>query len=68
MGEMWQAGFMDVLEVTSTGVFLQDKISRKIVLIPDLKLIIQFELDSPLSTFHPHFHYDVVLFQSHARH
>ena len=59
MGEMWQSGFMDVLQVSGTGVLLNDRNKGKHVLLTDLKNIAQFELDSAHSSYQPHCHYDV---------
>ena len=60
IGEMWQSVFMRVLFVTETGVMLRDEINNRTILLSELKMIIQFELDSGLHTFDPNFHYDVI--------
>ena len=60
LGQMWQPNFMRVKDVTDTGVLLKDEMQNKTVLISDLKWIIQFELDGPIHSFAPNFHYDVI--------
>lgn len=60
MGEMWQSGFMHVIQVSDTGVLLNDHNKGKHVFLADLKNIAQFELDSSHSSYQPHCHYDVV--------
>ena len=60
IGEMWQPNFMRVKDVTDKGVFLKDELQNKTVLIPDLKWIVQFELDGPIHSFAPNFHYQVL--------
>lgn len=60
MGEMWQSGFMHVIQVSNTGVLLNDHNKGKHVFLADLKNIAQFELDSSHSSYQPHCHYDVV--------
>ena len=60
MGQMWQSHFMRVSEVTDKGVFLKDLIEDKLILISDLSMIMQFELDGPIHSFAPNFHYTVV--------
>ena len=60
MGEMWQSGFMQVIQVSNTGVLLNDRNKGRHVFLADLKNIAQFELDSSHSSYQPHCHYDVV--------
>ena len=59
MGEMWEPNFVRVARVTDEGVFLRDEKKNKVISIPNLKLIMQFELDGSIHTFQPNFHYDV---------
>lgn len=68
IGEMWQSVFMRVLFVTETGVMLRDEIHNRTILLSDLKMIIQFELDSALYNFDPNSHYDVIPCQLYGKH
>lgn len=60
IGQMWAQNFARVIKVTDKGVILRDESVRKLVSIPDISHIMQFELDKPFHSFKPHFHYDVV--------
>lgn len=60
IGQMWQPNFMRVKDVTDKGVFLRDELQNKTILISDLRWIIQFELDGPIHSFAPNFHYQVI--------
>jgi hypothetical protein len=60
VGDMWQPNFMRVMGVTDKGVVLKDIPRNKIISVPDLKMIMQFELDGSLHGFAPNFHYTVV--------
>lgn len=57
---MWQPKFFQVVQVTEKGVFLKDEAADKIICVPDLHMIMQFELDGSLHAFQPNFHYSVV--------
>ena len=59
IGEMWQQNFMRILKVTENGLFLNDEISNRLIIIRDLSYLMQFELDSMLHSFQPHFHYSI---------
>lgn len=59
MGEMWQPNFMRVLKVTGKGVMLNDEQKNKLIVLPDLNMIVQFELDVRFQHYQPHFHYSV---------
>jgi hypothetical protein len=59
LGEMWAPQAMRVVQVTDRGVILNDEITDKVVNIPDLSSIIQFELDAPFQGFQPHYHYQL---------
>lgn len=61
IGELWQTNHLRVIQVTDNGVFLQDERLHKFILVPDLKAIMQFELDHTFQQYQPHFHYDVDL-------
>ena len=66
IGEMWQPMHHQVLHLTAHGVALKDPVSKKLLLIPDLSQVMQFEIDNPYQQYQPHFHYSVdpVLVQS----
>jgi hypothetical protein len=59
LGEMWVVNSMRVLRVTEKGVMLNDEHSNKLISLPDLSSIMQFEIDAPFQGFQPHFHYNV---------
>jgi hypothetical protein len=59
VGEMWQPNHMRILKLTEKGVLLNDEAKNKLVTIRDLSQVMQFELDSQLHAFQPHFHYEV---------
>ena len=63
IGEMWQVNHLKVIKPTEKGVLLLDVVKNKIVSVPDLDLVVQFELDQAFQHFEPHFHYNVVLYQ-----
>ena len=60
MGEMWYPNFVRILKVTEKGVLLNDESRNTIISVPDLSAVIQFEIDSSLHNFEPHFHYQVI--------
>jgi hypothetical protein len=59
LGQMWQPNHMRVLKLTEKGVILNDEINNKMVTVPDLSQVMQFELDSSLYQYEPHNHYEV---------
>lgn len=59
IGEMWETNFVRVVQVTDKGVFLRDERKNRMISIPNLKMIMQFELDGSIHNFQPNFHYDV---------
>jgi len=59
LGEMWVRNFMHIVRVTAKGALLIEEISNRLVTVPDLSLIMQFELDNRFQTFQPLFHYEV---------
>lgn len=59
MGEMWQPIYHRVFQITDRGVALCEEVSRKLVMIPDLGHVMQFELDQVFKQFEPHFHYAI---------
>ncbi len=59
LGEMWVVNYMRVVLVTEKGAMLNDERNNKLINLPDLSVIMQFEIDAPFQGFQPHFHYDV---------
>jgi hypothetical protein len=59
LGEMWQTGFMRIVNIAEKRVMLNDETRNKLVVIHDLDMIVQFELDAAVYGYQPHFHYDV---------
>jgi hypothetical protein len=59
LGEMWYPNFLRILKVTDEGVLLNDEVKNAIVSIRDLSQVMQFELDSALHQYQPHYHYSV---------
>jgi hypothetical protein len=59
LGEMWQVNHHHVIQLTDHGVALHDGEKNKIVVLPNLKSVMQFELDGNFQNYQPHFHYSV---------
>lgn len=59
IGEMWQRNFMRVLKATGKGVMFNDEQKSKLIVLPDLNSIVQFEIDVRFQNYQPHFHYHV---------
>ena len=59
LGEMWAKHFMHILRVTERGTLLK---GENLLFLPDLSIIMQFELDAPFQGFQPYFHYNVQAF------
>jgi hypothetical protein len=59
LGEMWQPNFMQVVNADYSTVNLIDETTKKQFFVPDLRMIVQFELDGQINTFEPYFHYEV---------
>lgn len=59
LGEMWVVNSMRVIKVTDNGVMLNDEQNNRLINLPDLSSIMQFEIDAPFQGFQPHFHYNV---------
>ena len=60
IGQMWAQNFLRVIQISDPGVLLSDETSNKLVTIPDISQIIQFELDKPFQFYQPYFHFEVV--------
>ncbi len=61
LGQMWAQHFLHVRQLTGQGVLLSDENMHKIVSIPELSAIIQFEIDKSFQSYQPYFHYSVVI-------
>jgi hypothetical protein len=61
IGEMWLQSFSRVSSVTEKGVIITTDHSNRVLLIPKLSNIMQFELDNNFQEYIAHNHYDVVL-------
>jgi hypothetical protein len=59
LGEMWVVNAVRVLKVTEKGAMLNDERNNRLINLPDLSAIMQFEIDAPFQGFQPHYHYDV---------
>ena len=59
LGEMWEVNPVRVLAVTEKGAILRDDDNNKVINLPSLDLVMQFEIDAPFHGFQPHFHYHV---------
>lgn len=59
LGEMWVMNSMRVISVTERGVMLNDERNNRLLNLPDLSSIMQFELDAPFMGFQPNYHYNV---------
>jgi hypothetical protein len=59
VGDLWDKNFASIVLVTDRGVILNDESNDRICTIPDLKNVIQFEIDGPFQNFQPFNHYDV---------
>ena len=59
LGEMWVVNAMRVLAVTEKGAIFRDETTSKIINVPSLSLVMQFEIDAPFLAFQPHYHYHV---------
>jgi hypothetical protein len=58
LGDLWDKNFASIVLVTEKGVIVNEGNDR-ICTIPDLRNIIQFEIDGPFQNFQPYNHYDV---------
>jgi hypothetical protein len=59
LGEMWINTYRRVVVLTEKGAIFNDEEMNKLVNLPDLSMIMQFELDQTFQEYQPHFHYDV---------
>lgn len=61
LGQMWANHFLRVLKISDRGVVLNDESSNKLITIPDLSHIMQFELDKSFQSYQPYVHYEVII-------
>src|SRR5688572_22711021 len=59
LGEMWVVNPMRILAITEKGAIFRDESTSKLVNLPSLSLVMQFEIDAPFLGFQPHYHYHV---------
>ena len=59
LGEFWQSNHQRIIKITDSGVIIKDESSNKLMLIQDLRDVIQFEIDKPFYNFQPHYHYEL---------
>lgn len=60
LGQLWYPNFMRVIKLEQgKSVLFHDEIRRKLIALPDLTRIIQFELDGRCYPFEPNCHYQV---------
>jgi len=58
MGELWQQQYYHIALLTEKGIALSND-QRKLVVIPDLARVMQFELEDTFQQYQRHFHYSV---------
>jgi len=60
LGQLWYPNFLRVIDVQeSKRILFHDQTRNKIVSLPDLSMIIQFELDGRFNSLEPNCHYQV---------
>jgi hypothetical protein len=60
LGQLWHPNFLRVVKISNDpGVVFYDPSRNTLLSLADLSSIIQFELDCPLHSFQPNFHYQV---------
>ena len=59
MGELWQPNFSSVLLFTENGVAVQEEHTNKVLFVPDLANVMQFEIENAFQQYEPYFHYSV---------
>jgi hypothetical protein len=61
LGELWMQSFSRVSSITDRGVILTTDHANRVLLVPNLNNVMQFELDHNFQEYIAHNHYDVVL-------
>ena len=60
LGQLWHPNFLRIVKMTNdSGAVFYDSSRNTLLSLADLSAIIQFELDCPLHSFQPNFHYQV---------
>jgi len=59
IGQMWQKNFSKVIKMTETGAILLDEKLERPYLLPDLIIVMQFELDSAFQQYEPYKQYTI---------
>ncbi len=57
--DVWRPDFMKVNQLTERGVMLETDRGSRLLFIPNLSAIAQFELDDSWGQFEPYLHYNV---------
>jgi hypothetical protein len=57
--DLWRPDFMSVNQLTERGVMLETDQGSRLLFIPNLSAIAQFELDKSWQQFEPYRHYNV---------
>jgi len=60
IGEMWQISHHRVVTITDPAVILENEFDARSVIVPDISMVMQFELDRGFRQYQPHFHYSVI--------
>lgn len=61
IGELWMQSFARVSSVTDKGVILTTDHANRVLLVPNLNNVMQFDLDHNFQEYIAHNHYDVIL-------
>lgn len=61
MGELWQNNHLRIIKLTETGVILNDETVNKLIIIRNLKTVMQLELEYAFQQYQPNFHYSITL-------
>jgi hypothetical protein len=60
LGQLWYPNFLRIIKVVGDKrVMFHDETRKRLISIPDLSNIIQFELDGKIYPFEPNYHYQV---------
>jgi hypothetical protein len=60
LGQLWYPNFLTVVKLEQgKSVLFHDEIRRKLISLPDISRIMQFELDGKCYPFEPNCHYQV---------
>ena len=59
IGQTWQTNFSKVIKLTETGAILLDEKVERPYLLPDLIIVMQFELNAPFQQYEPYKQYTI---------